>query len=199
MIINPNLVKLGPHCKMHKNALVGYTPTRTGANLELIIQDNAIVRSGSVIYLGSTIGRHFETGHNVILREENILGSHVKIWTNSVIDYGCKIGDNVKVHCNCYIAQLTTVEDDVFIAPGVMIANEKYPTGIFNPKRIEGSAIKQGAKIGMGSIIMPGITVGEKSLVGAGSLVTKDVPAKTVAYGSPARTVKSVDKLKEYA
>jgi acetyltransferase-like isoleucine patch superfamily enzyme len=197
MIINERYVKLGSNCKIDEGALVGYMPLRRIGNLELIIGDEAILRSGSVIYLGSKIGCNLETGHNVVIREENIVGDYVKIWANTVIDYRCRIGNNVKIHSSCYIAQLTVIEDDAFIAPGVMMANEKYPIGIFNSRRIKGPIIRQGAKIGIGSIIMPGVTIGENSLVGAGSLVTKDVPPNVVVYGTPARVIGAV-RLENY-
>ncbi|HLI45771.1 MAG TPA: DapH/DapD/GlmU-related protein [Geobacterales bacterium] len=194
-MLNNRFVRLGKNCIIDKNALIGYMPSRNIGELYLNIGDNARIRSGSVIYLGSRIGNDFETGHNVIVREENEIGNEVKIWSNSVIDYGCKIGNSVKIHCNCYIAQLTIIEDDVFIAPGVMVANEKYPTGRFDPKRIKGPRIKKGSRIGIGSIIMPGITIGENCIIGAGAVVTKDVPPNSIAYGVPARVVENIDSL----
>jgi acetyltransferase-like isoleucine patch superfamily enzyme len=190
MILNKEFVKLGKNCKIDDAAIVGYMPSRKINDLTLEIGDNAVIRAGSIIYLGSKIGENFETGHNVIIREENIIGNNVKIWSNTVVDYACKIGNNVKIHCNCYIAQLTIIEDDVFIAPGVMIANEKYPTGVFSLERIKGPIIKKGAKIGINATILPGITIGENSLIGAGSVVTKDIPSNSVAYGVPARIIK---------
>ncbi len=63
------------------------------------------VRSGTAIYRGSTIGPGLETGHNVVIREENRIGAEFSIWSNSTIDYGCTIGDRVRVHCNVYVAQ----------------------------------------------------------------------------------------------
>jgi acetyltransferase-like isoleucine patch superfamily enzyme len=140
-----------------------------------------------VIYLGSKIGQRFETGHNVIVREENDILDDVKIWSNTMVDFRCKISSNVKIHSNCYISQLSLIEDDVFIAPGVLFANEKYPTGKFVEERISGPVIKKGARIGMGAIIMPGVVVGEHSLIGAGALVTRNVPAGAVYYGVPAK------------
>jgi acetyltransferase-like isoleucine patch superfamily enzyme len=122
----------------------------------------------------------------------------VKIWSNTIIDYRCKIGNNVKILSQCYIAQLTTIEDNVFIAPGVMVANEKYPTGIFSEERIKGPTIKKGAKIGINSTILPGVTIGEGAVIGAGSIVTKDIPPYAVAYGVPARIYKKVDELEGY-
>jgi acetyltransferase-like isoleucine patch superfamily enzyme len=197
MIINVKHVKIGPNCKIDDQALVGYMPQRKIEVLDLVMMDEATVRSGSVVYLGSKIGRRLETSHNVTIREQNTVGDGVKIWGNSVLDYGCKIGNNVKIHTNCYIAQLTVIEDNVFIAPGVMVSNEKYPTGVFNSERIKGPTIKRDAKIGIASIIMPGVVIGENALVGAGSLVIKNVPPNTMVYGTPARVIKNVDEVKE--
>jgi len=192
MIKNSEYVKLGKNCIIDEKSILGYVPSRKITDLTLTVGDNSVIRSGTIIYLGSKIGRGLETGHNVIIREENMIGENVKVWSNTVIDYKCKIGNNVKIHVNCYIAQLTAIEDDVFIAPGVMIANEKYPTGIFSERRIRGPIIKRKAKIGINATILPGIVIGENALIGAGSVVTKDIPSNSIAYGVPARVIKSV-------
>jgi acetyltransferase-like isoleucine patch superfamily enzyme len=196
MIRTSEYIKLGKDCKIDETAVIGYMPSRKLKDLTLIIGDRAVIRSGTVIYLGSKIGDDFETGHNVIVREENVIGNNVKIWSNTIIDYRCKIGNNVKIHSQCYIAQLTIIEDNVFIAPGVMVANEKYPTGIFSEERIKGPTIKRGAKIGINSTILPGVTIGEGAIIGAGSVVTKDVSPYVVVYGVPARIYKKVNELK---
>lgn len=176
------------------NVILGYMTGRSLANTELQIGRNAYLRSGTIIYAGSTIGSGFETGHNVVVREENDIGDDVGIWGNTVIDYGCRIGNNVKVHTNCYIAQFTVIEDDVFVAPGVSIANDPHPL-CTQCTEAGGPTIKQGARIGVNVTILPGVTIGEYALVGAGSVVTKDVPAYTVAYGNPTRSYQSVDTL----
>ena len=104
-------VRLGPDCEIEPEALVGYLSPRSGVSDELVIGKGARVRSGSVIYAGSTIGAGLETGHNVVIREQNEIGDDLSIWNNSVIDYGCNIGVGVKIHCNIYIAQFTVIED----------------------------------------------------------------------------------------
>jgi len=108
------------------DVITGYMPTRiNGRSLSLGIEPR--LRSGTVIYAGSVIGARLETGHNVIIREDNQIGDDVSIWSNAVIDYGCRIGSRVKIHAGCYVAQFTELEDDVFLAPGVCIANDLYP------------------------------------------------------------------------
>ena len=120
-------VRLGDGAVVDEGAILGYLSPRRGVSEVLEIGPHARIRSGCVIYAGSTIGPHFETGHNTVIREENEIGEHFSIWNNSVVDYGCRIGARVKLHCNIYVAQFTVIEDDVFCAPGVTIANDYHP------------------------------------------------------------------------
>lgn len=173
---------------------IGYPTGRPIADRALRIGADANLRSGTVIYVGTTIGRGLQTGHNVVIREENVIGDNVGIWSNSVIDYGCRIGNNVKIHSNVYVAQFTTIEDDAFLAPGVTIANDMRPL-CAECTHAGGPTIKRGARIGVNVTILPGVTVGEYALVGAGSVVTKDVPPHAVVYGNPARVQTTVDEI----
>ncbi|MBI3490734.1 MAG: N-acetyltransferase [Acidobacteria bacterium] len=96
------------------------------------------------------------------------------------------------IHCNIYIAQFTTIEEDVFLAPGVSIANDPHP---ICTKCMQGPTIRRGARIGVNATLLPLITIGENALVGAGSVVTKDVPDGMVVAGSPARILGPVGKV----
>jgi acetyltransferase-like isoleucine patch superfamily enzyme len=118
----------------------------------------------------------------------------VSIWSNTVIDYGCRIGNGVKIHTNVYIAQYTVFEDDAFLAPGVSIANDPHPQ-CEKCAQEQAPIIKRGARIGVNATILPGVVIGEYALIGAGSVVTNDVPAKALVYGNPARVAKNVDDL----
>ena len=185
-------ITLGDGHKVDQGVVLGYLPGRVITTDTLNIGPDANIRSGTVIYAGSTIGVGLETGHNVVIREENFIGDHLSIWNNSTIDYGCVIGNMVKIHCNVYVAQFTTLEDDVFLAPGVIIANDPHPVcGLC----MCGPTIKRGARVGVNATLLSHITIGEGALIGAGSVVTKDIPAYSIAYGNPARPVKSVDEL----
>lgn len=192
----PKWVRIGVNYKIDKNVIIGYKPDREINSLELTIGKNSRIRSGTVIYAGSVIGDYLETGHNVIIREENKIGNNFKIWNNSVLDYRCEIGENVKIHSNCYIAQFSTLEDDVFLAPGVIIANDIHPGCDFSKKCMKGPTIRKGAQIGCNSTVMPFITIGEKALIGAGTVVTKDVPKECVAVGNPSKIIGSIYDLK---
>jgi acetyltransferase-like isoleucine patch superfamily enzyme len=172
-------------------AIVGLAPGRSIDRLDLTVGPNAVIRAFSVLYAGSTIGANLETGHNAVIREENQIGDYLSIWNNSTIDYGCVIGDHVRIHCNVYVAQFTTLEDHVFLAPGVMIANDPHPLCHLH---LNGPTIQRGARIGINATLLPGVVVGRDALVGAGAVVTKDVPPGAIVVGSPARVIGTVDK-----
>jgi len=178
--------------QLDPRAVVGELPGRKIADLTLSIGPHAIIRSFSVIYAGSRIGAHLETGHGAVIREENRIGDDFSIWNNSTVDYGCVIGSRVRVHTGVYIAQFTVIEDDVFLAPGVMIANDRHP---ICRDCMRGPTIKRAARVGINATLLPEIVVGEAALVGAGAVVTRDVPARAVVVGNPARVVGSVDQL----
>ncbi|HVH27280.1 MAG TPA: acyltransferase [Vicinamibacterales bacterium] len=185
-------VQLGTDSVVDPDVILGYPPGRAGIHGDVRIGHRARIRSGSVIYAAVEIGDDFETGHHTIVREENRLGHGCSIWNNSTIDYGCVIGDRVRIHCNIYIAQFTTIEDDVFLAPGVTVANDPHP---ICAKCMQGPTIRRGARIGVNATLLPHIVIGENALVGAGSVVTADVPAGMLVVGSPARVVSHVDAL----
>jgi acetyltransferase-like isoleucine patch superfamily enzyme len=187
---------LGENASVDETVILAYPASRQISKRLLVIGPHARILSGSVIYQGTTIGAHLTTGHNIVIREENSIGDNFRIWSNSIVDYGCKIGNRVKIHSNCYVAQFTTIEDDVFLAPGVTIANDIHPGCEQSAQCMRGPTIKRGAQIGVNVTLLPFITIGERALIGSGSVVTRDVPPETVVAGNPARVLKSIHDLK---
>jgi acetyltransferase-like isoleucine patch superfamily enzyme len=165
--------------------VIGYPVSQTDA-APLVLGPGARLRSGTVLYDGTTIGRRLQTGHGVVVREACEIGDDVSIWSNSVVDYGCRIGDRVKIHCNCYVAQFTELEDDVFLAPGVTMANDLYPGDRRSAQLMAGPRIGARAQIGVNATILPFVRIGAGALIGAGSVVTRDIPPAVVAFGNPA-------------
>lgn len=175
---------IGSDHRIDPSVVIGYIPGREIELRPTIIGESCIIRSGSVVYASVIIGSGLQTGHNVIIREENRIGDNFCIWSNSIADYGCVIGNNVTVHNNVYICQYTTIEDDVFVGPGVITANDRYPV---QKNKLIGPVFKRGARLGANVTVLPGVTIGENSLIGSGSVVTRDIPANCIAYGVPAR------------
>jgi len=176
------------------DVVIGYPPTRKVPE-RLTLGPDAYLRSGSVIYRGSSIGARFETGHHVVIREGCTIGDDVSVWSGSVIDYGCHIGNSVKIHSNCYIAQYTEIGSGAFLAPGVTTANDLYPGSEASQQVMSGPWIGAGARIGVNVTILPFVRIGAGALVGAGSTVTRDVPDDCVAFGNPAVVRGSVEAL----
>lgn len=127
------------------------------------------------------------------------IGDDVKIGTFVEIQKGSKIGNRCKVSSHTFICEGVTLEDDVFIGHNVTFINDRYPRATNGTGQLQseadwsciGTLVKRGASIGSGATLMCGITIGENALVGAGSVVTKDVPPGAVVAGNPARVVKS--------
>jgi acetyltransferase-like isoleucine patch superfamily enzyme len=174
--------------------IAGY-PASRGERSPLILGPGARLRSGTVLYESTAIGQRLQTGHGVVVREGCDIGDDVSIWSNSVIDYGCRLGNRVKIHCNCYIAQYTEIDDDAFLAPGVTIANDLYPGDRRSAEVMAGPRIGAAAQVGVNVTILPYVRIGAGCLIGAGSVVTRDIPAGMVALGNPAKVRRAVGTL----
>jgi UDP-3-O-[3-hydroxymyristoyl] glucosamine N-acyltransferase len=147
-------IAVGKGLHADATAIIGYRSSRAGPT-DLVLGADAVIRSGTMIYLGSRIGARFQAGHNVVVREECEIGDDVSVWSNSVIDYGCRIGDRVKIHSNCYVAQFSEIADGAFLAPGVTIANDLYPGQASSAAVMSGPSIGAGAQIGVNATILP--------------------------------------------
>ena len=140
---------------------------------------------------GSSIWNHTQVRENVTIGEGCILGKDV------YVDFDVVIGDHVKIQNGSFVYHGTTVESGVFIGPGVIFTNDKRPRAI-NPDgslktdddwEVGNTVVRYGASIGAGSIIITNVEIGKFAMVGAGSIVTKDVPHNGLVIGNPARLV----------
>lgn len=161
----------------------------------LYIGSHATVRSHSVLYAGSRYGNHFQTGHHVMIREDNEISDAVSIGTSSVLEYGNRIGDRCRIHSGCFLEQVT-LENDVFVGPNVVFTDDPHPVCPRYKECKGGPYVGAFSRIGANSTILPGVKIGKNCLIGAGSVVTEDVPDNSVAVGHPARVIKQINELK---
>lgn len=175
------------HCVLGEpNAALLRDPSHV--NPPLRIGDGAVIRSMTILYAGSTIGEALETGHHVTIREGATIGRNLRIGTQCDVQGHCTIGDWVRMHSGVQVNHGSRIGDFVWLFPGVMLANDPHPPS----EEIRGVTIEAFAAVGARAVVLPGVTIGRDALVGAGSVVTKDVPAETAVVGNPARPRGSV-------
>ena len=186
--------------KVLENAVVGKQPTlspRSTATREplppTVIGDGTIVSTGAILFAGSTIGARVILGDQSCVRERVTIGDDVVVGRGSLVENDTTIGAMTKIQANAYITAYSTIEEHVFIAPCVVTTNDNW-MGRTEARfgNVRGPTIRRGARVGGGAVICPQVEIGEDAFVGAGAVVTKDVPARTVVVGSPARVLREV-------
>lgn len=195
LTLHPN-VKLGKNVVLGDYVILGEPPVGTEAGeLETVIGDGAVIRSHTVIYAGTRIGAGFQTGHHVLLRERNQIGNRVSIGTGTVIEHNVIIEDDVRIHSQAFIPEMSRLRRACWIGPRVCVTNARYPLSPNVKEELVGADVGMRAKVGANVTILPGIRIGEGALVGAGAVVVKDVRDGTVVVGNPAREINTVNRL----
>lgn len=189
-------VKLGRECVIEDFAVIGAPPRgcREG-EMETVIGHHAVIRSHTVIYAGNIIGHHFETGNKANVRERNTIGNHVCIGSLCVVEHHVKIENNVCLHTQVFVPEFCILEEACWLGPHVVLTNSKYPRSPRAKKELKGVRVMRKAVIGANSTLLPGIVIGAHAFVGAGSVVTEDVPPLAVVAGNPAKVIKNIREL----
>jgi acetyltransferase-like isoleucine patch superfamily enzyme len=198
-IVYPGTV-LGEGVKVLEGAVVGKQPTlspRSTAKREPLppaeLGDGTIVSTGAIVFAGARVGARVILGDQSCVRERVTIGDDVVVGRGSLIENDTTVGELTKIQADAYITAYSTLEENVFIAPCVVTTNDDY-MGRTEKRHelVRGPTIRRGARVGGGAVLCPGVEVGEEAFVGAGAVVTKDVPPRTVVVGNPARVLRDV-------
>jgi acetyltransferase-like isoleucine patch superfamily enzyme len=190
---------IGDRARIQDGAVLGKPPAlgrhstaSRGATGPLEIGEGVTVGAGAVIAAGTRVGPGAFVGDHAFVRERTVIGEASAIGAATNVDNDVTIGARVKIQTGCYITAFTTIEDDVFVAPCVTTTNDNT-MGRHGPDfELRGALLRRACRVGAGSILLPGIEVGEEAFVAAGALVTRDVPPRTLVMGVPAKPVREV-------
>ena len=192
---------VGENVRVDDHATLGKLPMRAANSATTREQDlpplevgtGSIVGTGAVLYRGAAIGEKVLMADQCTIRENVTIGRGTIVGRGVTVENVCTIGRYCKLESECYITAYSTLEDRVFVAPGVVTSNDNYVGRTAERfKHFKGVTVRRGGRIGAGAVLLPGVTVGEDGLVAAGSLVTRDVPARTIVMGRPAKVWRPV-------
>src|SRR5918992_3128895 len=191
---------LGEGVKVLENAVVGKQPSLSSRSTtkreELApaeIGDDTIVSTGAIVFAGTRIGARVILGDQSCVRERVIVGDDVVLGRGSLIENDTTVGAMTKIQAMAYITAYSTLEEHVFVAPCVVTTNDNF-MGRTEARHAltKGATIRRGARVGGGAVLCPGVEVGEEAFVGAGAVVTKNVPPRALVVGNPARVLREV-------
>lgn len=191
---------LGEGVRVLENAVVGKQPSlsaQSTAKREPLppttIGAGTVISTGAIVFAGASIGANCIVGDQSCIRERVTMADDCVLGRGSLIENDTTVGSGTRIQAEAYVTAYSTLEEDVFIAPCVVTTNDNF-MGRTERRRelMKGPTIRRSARIGGGAILCPGIEVGEEAFVGAGAVVTKDVPPGVVVVGSPARVIRDV-------
>jgi acetyltransferase-like isoleucine patch superfamily enzyme len=191
---------LGEDVRVHDGAVLGKPVslgTRSTASREepppLVIGDGAIIGAGAVLVTGAAVGPQAVIGDQAHLRERAAVGRGSVVGRGSSLENDAVVGANVRIQTGCYITAFCEVEDEVFVAPGVQTLNDRTAGRRPAGEPLRGPRLRRGCRVGGAAVLLPGVEIGEEAFVGAGAVVTRDVPPRTLVVGIPARPVRELD------
>ena len=156
------------------------------------IGEGATVCVGAVLVAGARVGQGAVLGDQSHVRERAVIGEGSVVGRGSAVDNDVEVGARVRIQTGCYITAYSVIEDDVFVAPGVTFTNDHTMARHGPEHDVRGPTLRRACRVGGGVVLLPAVEVGEEAFVAAGAVVTRDVPARGVVMGVPARLIREV-------
>jgi acetyltransferase-like isoleucine patch superfamily enzyme len=186
-------VRLGDNCVVGKPPVLASGSSATGeASGPARLGDGVAIGAGSVVLAGAEIGAGCVVGDQAHVRERTTIGQGSVVGRGVSVENDVSIGARVRLQTNAYITAWSVVEDDVFVAPAVVLTNDPTAGRRRAGEQLRGATLRRACRVGAGAVLLPGVEVGEEAFVGAGAVVTADVPPRAVVLGVPARVVREV-------
>jgi acetyltransferase-like isoleucine patch superfamily enzyme len=195
VVIHPH-TRIGDRVRIDDHAVLGKAPKSAPISIlkisshypPLEIGDDAFVGAHSIIYVGAKLAHKVFVADLASIREDVILEEGVIVGRGVTIENQCRVGEYTKIETEAYVTAYTLIEERCFIAPMVCMSNDNYLGRTEERfKHMKGPQIKRGARIGSNVVLLPGVVIGEEAVVGAGSVVTKEIPPYETWVGVPAR------------
>jgi len=189
---------IGDGCVIEDHAVLGKRPrlargsSAKGEVGGLVLGDRVTVCAGAVVFAGANIEEEAIIGDQSYVRERSRIGAGSVIGRGSVVDNDVVVGARVRVQTNVYLTAFTVIEDDVFVGPCAMTTNDDTMSRHGPDMQLRGATLRRACRVGGAAVLTPGVEIGEEAFVAAGAIVTKNVPARTVVMGTPARFTREV-------
>ena len=189
---------IGDGCVIEDHVVLGKSPRLAGGSAahgdvgRLELAKQVTVCSGAVVFAGARIGEGVILGDQSFVRERSVIDGGSVIGRGSVVDNDVRVGARVRIQTGVYLTAFSVVEDDVFVGPAATTTNDDTMSRHDRGRPLLGAVLRRACRVGGGAVLTPGVEIGEEAFVAAGALVTRDVPARAVVMGVPARVVREV-------
>lgn len=193
--------RIGDNVRVDDHAVLGKHPMRSKRSAttsstdisKATIGDECLLGTGAVIYAGCTIENSVLVADYATIRERVTIGAETIVGRGVAIENDCSVGQRCKLETNVYICAYSTIGDDVFIAPGVLTSNDNFLGRTEERKKhFAGPSIHSAARLGVGSIVLPGKQIATETVIAAGAVVTNDTEPEKIHMGIPARPVRNI-------
>jgi acetyltransferase-like isoleucine patch superfamily enzyme len=192
-------VEVGARCRIDDNAVVGRTPVLAALSSApraetgpTALEDDVTICAGAIVFAGACICSGAIVGDQAHVRERATLGASSVLGRGSALGNDARVGAGVRIQTNVWLTSYSVLEDDVFVGPGVVTTNDDEMGRGGPDDELRGPLLRRGCRIGGGAVLTPGVEIGEEAFVAAGAVVTRDVPARNLVMGVPARIVRKL-------